>query len=45
MMEETKEQMLSEVWDYRVHPILGYIWKQPAINHHEKTKPHEFEAY
>ena len=44
-MKETKEQMFLDVWDYRVHPILGYIWKQPAINHHEKTKPYEFEAY
>jgi|TARA_B100001094_G_scaffold50412_1_gene45978 hypothetical protein len=42
---EKKEQMLSDIWDYEIHPILGYKWKQPNINPHPKVKAYEYDSY
>ena len=42
---ENKEQMLSDIWDYEIHPILGYKWKQPNINPHPKVKAYEYDSY
>jgi hypothetical protein len=44
-MKKEKELMFSDVHDYKIHPILGYKWKQPTINPHAKTKPHELDSY
>jgi hypothetical protein len=42
---EKKEQMLSDIWDYEIQPILGYKWKQPNINPHPKVKAYEYDSY
>jgi hypothetical protein len=40
-----KEQMLSDVWDYEIHPILGYKWKQSSINPRGKRNENELDSY
>lgn len=40
-----KEKMIWDVWDYKIHPILGYKWKQSNINYHGKVKAHEYDSY
>jgi hypothetical protein len=40
-----KEQMIWDVYDYYMHPILGYRWKQPSINPHGKRNENELDSY
>ena len=36
---------LSSTFGMRMHPILGYRWKQPTINSHKKINPNELDSY
>ena len=42
---EDKEQLIWDVYDYYMHPILGYKWKQPSINPHGKRNDNELDSY
>lgn len=44
-MEKEKEQMIWDVYDYYMHPILGYKWKQPSMNPHGKRNENELDSY
>ncbi len=44
-MEKEKEQMIWDVYDYMMHPILGYRWKQPTINPRGKINNNELDSY
>ena len=45
MNSKDKEQMIWDVYDYYMHPILGYRWKQPTINSHKKINLNELDSY
>jgi len=45
MKKESKTELIWDVYDYYMHPILGYKWKQPAINSHKRLKHNEYNNY
>ena len=40
-----KQKMIWDVYDYYMHPILGYRWKQPSINHRGNRNDNELNSY
>mgnify|MGYP005695868595 FL=1 len=40
-----KEKMIWDVYDYMMHPILGYRWKQPSINAKGPRNNNELNNY
>lgn len=40
-----KQKMIWDVYDYYMHPILGYRWKQPSINPRGKRNENELDSY
>ena len=40
-----KQKMIWDVYDYMMHPILGYRWKQPSINPRRKRNENELDSY
>ena len=44
-MKKEKELMFSDVHDYKIHPILGYKWKQPSINPRGNRNENELDSY
>ena len=40
-----KQKMIWDVYDYYMHPILGYRWKQPSINPRGNRNDNELNSY
>ena len=40
-----KKEMPSDWWNHNINPILGYVWKQPAINSHKRINKNELDSY
>ena len=34
-----------DFWNHNIHPILGFVWQQPAINSHKLLNKNELDSY
>jgi hypothetical protein len=34
-----------DFWNHNIHPILGFVWQQPAINSHKQLNKNELDSY
>lgn len=46
MNKTVKEKEIPwDFWNHNINPILGFVWKQPAINSHGKRNNNELNNY